>query len=226
MKFWKPGDDIGRIRLLPTAQGLEPWFSATYTRRVKACPICEFQKTRKSEMNPPNIGDEPIGGVLDSILTRAIRKAREISKREIVKADRAERVGIFKTCLRQEILQSSLTGVWRNYLIDRLANARLWYDIGVLQFHSVNRYLSAPQRSWGNGSRRYPDAAHQLSRAQLEPILEEVMTETLDDAVRDNLRELHDLHEACQQEAVRAEIINAKAVRVEHDLLIALESGQ
>ena len=61
-------------------------------------------------------------------LTKSIRHVQSVAKREHIKADRMERVGLFVTHLRTCLACVPDSA----YYIEKLCDKRLWYDIGEL----------------------------------------------------------------------------------------------
>ena len=181
-------------------------------------------------MNPPEVVDAwtdiadnwreklTLQDALLLILRSAIHQAREISRREKVAADRIERVGIFKHCLRSEIKKAT-TGDVLQYLISVLPQARLWWDIGVMNQPS--------QKSWFSGCFHrgawHPKSTSQLlSHAILKPILEEAMSITPECEVQEDLRELREANSVCERQIAQAESLNRQAESVAENLLEAL----
>ena len=186
---------------------------------------------RNRQVNPPNIGDGPLEpGKLERILTQSIRDAREIAKRNAVMADRAERVGVFKTCLRRHI-GWEVSGPWRKYLTERLASAKIWFDIGVLVDPLEQHHLCIPfnhQRcgtaaDWGQ--RLYPDTGLALTPHTLRITVEAAMEQSqdLENDIQANMRVLRDSQTQCEHQLAKAKSINEKAERVAENLLKTLE---
>lgn len=186
---------------------------------------------KEQKVNPPNIGDGPLeAGKLERILVQAIRDAREIAKREGVKADRAERVGIFKTCLRRYIGWEA-SGPWRRYLIERLASAKIWFDIGLLANPLEQHHLYIPFSRHRSGTaadyepRLYPDTVYALTPHTLRMTVEAAMEQSqdLEADIQANMRMLRDSQAQCEQQLAKAKLINEKAERVAENLLKTLE---
>lgn len=95
-------------------------------------------------------GEDSLDHVIDkkaiNALQRAIKHAKGVARREHIKAttthDRHERVGIFVTSLRSELVGSWHEFSSNNSLRSLLCDKRNWFDIGIIELrHMYSRNI-------------------------------------------------------------------------------------
>jgi len=132
-------------------------------------------------------------------LGKAIRHSLRISKREHLKANRAERVDLFVVSLRREI--SYLFPDNRKPIVSELCSKSIWYDTGRL----------TPE-TWPSGS-------NSVRRSAIEPLLEQAkrQVETVDvqcDTILDGIEDMERMVKGLHLTADEAERINEQSEEV------------
>lgn len=90
-----------------------------------------FYCVRNSHNDPDADVVNALQGLIPDSIVLAVKTAREVAKREHVKADRIERVNIFITNLRREVHQASIHREAKRWLVNALCHKSLWQDIGI-----------------------------------------------------------------------------------------------
>lgn len=107
--------------------------STAYWKRHKLVKKRERQ-VFKNVLNPDNfemVMSNHYDMKIVEAISAAINSAKEIVRREHIKADRIERVQHFVVCLRRHIGYKIDSSIIKNNYVTALCDKALWYDIGI-----------------------------------------------------------------------------------------------